>query len=172
MLSVPDQFDIHDAVRVLICKLAHIGGEIDPPAVDAIDLIPREKVAFIGTSGKKVFDDGAGKATDGGIQDHEQEKAKEIIHEGPGGEDDQPSDHALIAESAGIAGALLLPLHGTEAAHGKGAERVIRLPLLNMQQSGAHADGKFNDLYAACLGRQKMSQLMDENNDTERKDRN
>ena len=77
---------------------------------------------------------------------------------------------ALAGQGALIVRVVLLSLHGTEAADGQRPQGILGLPFFPAPDLRSHADGKFVDPDAAGLGRQKVAQLMDCNENAKDQD--
>ena len=168
--SVANDHQIEIPVRVLSGKFAEVGREIDPLPVDAADLVSPLKDPFIRTARLKIRDHGAGKSIGRGIQDHEQSESEQEVHCRTRDQDEHTSQNALIIKRAGILGSFVFPLHRAETSYRQSAKRIYRLFSLLFEQLRPHADGELRHLHAAGLGHQKMSQLMDKDQDSERKD--
>ena len=95
------------------------------------------------------------------VQQQQDQKARQKIHDGAGGENQQLGPESLPVQGMGVVGVLVLALHGAETAAGDGSQGVECFALLLFPQGRPHADGKFVDGHAAGLGRQKVAQLMD-----------
>ncbi|MPN39291.1 hypothetical protein SDC9_186819 [bioreactor metagenome] len=68
-------------------------------------------------------------------------------------------------------GVLVLPLHGAEAAHGKGAQGIVGLAPARGEKLGTHAEGKFVYLDSQQLGGGKVARLMYQDQHSEHQDR-
>mgnify|MGYP000130275648 CR=1 FL=1 len=142
-------------------------------------LIPRAKIR----SKKKVIqemltrmeqyaDNGLDYGFHAAIEAQDNKQSRKEIHPRPGGKDQQLRPKALVFQGPGIAGGLVLPLHGAEAAEGKAPQGVQGLPLLLLANGRAHADGELIHPHAAGLGGHKMSQLVYGDEHTEHQHRN
>ena len=96
-----------------------------------------------------------------GVQYQDNEQSRDEVHGRACREDQQLGPEALVVQGCRIIGILLFAFHGTETAHRKQPQGVLRLPLLLLPQGGPHADGKLVDPHAAGLGRHEMPQLVD-----------
>ena len=115
-----------------------------------------------GAALKKVRDDGSGVGRGSGVEKDDRKKARDEVHERPGSEDDQPPPPAFLRERSRIVRLFVLSLHCAEAANRNRAQRIGRFALFLLPKHGPHADGKFVDLYVKQLRREKVPQLMDE----------
>ena len=138
--------------------------EIHAPAVDLVELIAHLQAVggLQGAALKKVRDDGSGVGAGAGVEKDDRKKARDEVHERPGSEDDQPPPPAFLRERSRIVRLFVLSLHCAEAANRNRAQRIGRFALFLLPKHGPHADGKLVDLYVKQLRREKVPQLMDE----------
>ena len=95
-------------------------------------------------------------------------KPGQKVHKDPGQQDDEPLVPGAVGEGPGVVGdPLFLPLHGAEAADGKQAERVFRLPFLPVKEQRTHADGELVDLDAAEFCGKKVTKFVESDEDPE-----
>ena len=92
------------------------------------------------------------------------------IEEGPGHQDEKPLPGGLVPKGPGVVGVLPLPLHGAEAADGKGPEGIGRLPAPAGKQLRPHADGELVDPDSQRLGGNKVAEFMDGDEQAEHQD--
>ena len=166
--AVPLNDQIHDAVLVTAKEQVQITLGIDPFAVDPDDPVARQQPlgTFIGKAFHKRVDDRDHKEGILGQEQRQQDKAGEEVHKGSRHQNDELSPGRLIGKCPGVVGGVVLPLHGAEAAHGDGAQGILRLPFLRGEQQRPHADGKFVHPHPQQLGGDEVSELMQGDEDT------
>ena len=160
-LSVANNDEIEIPVLVGGGVLEEVSGEENPLAVYAADLVAGLQRALIRAAVGEAGDDGAVEAARAGIEDDDEHETEQEVHRRARDENEKAVPDALVIERSRIVRGFLLPFHGAEAADGKGAERIDRLPLLLMQKLRAHAHGKLRHLHAARLRHKKVAQLVD-----------
>ena len=96
-------------------------------------------------------------------QAHRNNKAQQKIHKRSGAQDDNFFPALLPGKCPGIAGVLILPLHGAVAADRESPKGVKGFSFSLRPQSRAHADSKLIHLYPQQFCGDKVAELMDGN---------
>ena len=160
----------HLRARRAAQSFGHLGpAQPDGPLpVDPHDPVARQQPlgTFIGKAFHKRVDDRDHKEGILGQEQRQQDKAGEEVHKGSRHQNDELSPGRLIGKCPGVVGGVVLPLHGAEAAHGDGAQGILRLPFLRGEQQRPHADGKFVHPHPQQLGGDEVSELMQGDEDT------
>ena len=118
-------------------------------------------LALIGAAGHEVLDLRVAEGVGAGIEQADDDKAQQEIHEGPGAEDDDALPGGLGGEGARVVRGLVLAGHGAVAPEGDQAQGVEGLALLLFPEGRAHAQGELIHPHAAGLGRQEVAALVD-----------
>ena len=93
-------------------------------------------------------------------ENQNQQHTGQKIHQRASGQNQCLCPKALPHKGPLIAGILILPLHGAEAANGKQPQGIQSFPFLESPQFGAHANGKLVDTNFRRLCQQEMAQLV------------
>ena len=157
---------------VQVQQQRQVAVHIDFFPVDGRDAVPHLQGLLEGAAVGKAPDNGLDHGFHAAIEAQDNKQARKEIHPRPGGKDQQLRPKALVFQGPGIAGGLVLPLHGAESAEGKAPQSVQSLPLLPLANGRAHADGELIHPHAAGLGGHKMPQLVygDEHAEHQRRD--
>ena len=108
----------------------------------------------------------------GAQQNRDQHKAQHQIHKRSGKYHQHSAPDCLFFECVGIFAGLILPLHGAESADGEQTKGIRCLPFPKVQELRSHTDGELVDLNMVQLRHDKMSELMNPNNQPENENRN
>ena len=143
-----------------------------PVSVDGQDPVAGLQHAGGGAALGQSGDGGGNIGAGAGIEQDHDEKSRHQVHKRARCQDDQLLPQGLGGKGPGIGRAVVpvLPLHGAVAADGQGAEGVFRLPLLPGPNGRAHADGELIDLDVQLFRRNKMSPLVDRDEQPKEKD--
>ena len=173
-LPVPLHDQIVAARLVAGKERGDVGIDIHAAAVDLVKLVAdlqpllRLQLAAV----KEAGDLRGRKARHARVEDRQHHQARQKVHERTGRQNDEPFPPDFGGKGPGIVGFLILALHGAVAAHGNAAQGIERLAALLFHDGRAHADGKLVHLHVQRLGREKMAQLVDEDQKAENQDRN
>ena len=153
-------------------EVPHILILVDAVPVDAVEPVPHLQgvLPLIGAVRPEVGDHRGAESGRPGIQDQHDHQPQHKVHEGTGHQDQRPLPGRLIGEGPWLVAVFVLPGHGAKAAEGHAAQGIHGLPLLPLEEDGAHAHGKLLHLHAAEFGHREMAQLMDDNQHTEKQD--
>ena len=141
--------------------------------VDPEDFVPRLEA---GRFGRGVFvklgDSHRREPVGRDSHQEDNDKPQDQVHEGAGADDQDPLPDLLVAEGPGIAGAAVLPFHADKAADREKPQGIAGLPIPEVEEGRAHAEGKLVDPDFTELGGGKMAALVDEDDDGEDEDGN
>ena len=138
--------------------------------VNAVEPVPHLQgvLPLIGAVRPEVSDHRGPEGGSPGIQQQHDHQPQHKVHEGTGHQNQRPLPGRLIGEGPGLVAVFILPGHGAEAAEGHAAQGIHGLPLLPLEEDGAHAHGKLLHLYAAELRHGEVAQLMDDHQKAEK----
>ena len=173
LLAVPADDQVEVAGLVAAQQQGHVAEGVDALPVDGQDAVAHLKAGggFQRAAVGEAVDHRDVDGLDPGVKHQNDDKAREEVHQGAGGKDQELAPEALVIQGSGVVGVLLLPFHGAEAADGQQAQSICGIAPGLFEQGGAHADGELVDPHAAGLGRQKVAQLVDGDEHAEYQDR-
>ena len=122
-----------------------------------------------GRAGAQIVDLGQRHQQEGRADQHQQEAGDEI-HGRSRHQDAKALPPGSLLEGSGVIGLGVLPFHGAVTTDGNAANGIKSLTLLLLPDGRSHKHGKLIDLHTGSLRCQKMSKLMDKNQNT--KDQN
>ena len=151
-------------------EVPHVLILVDTVPVDAVEPVPHLQGVhpLIGAVRPEISNHRGAESGSPRIQNQHDHQPQHEVHEGTGHQDQCPLPGRLIGEGPGLVAVFILPGHGTEAAEGHAAQGVHGLPLLPLEEDRAHAYGKLLHLHAAEFGHREVTQLMDDNQKSEK----
>ena len=161
---------VNAAVLIGGQDIAQIIGRVDRAAVGSDYLVADLKAVPAADSVVVKFGDGRGREHIlRGDDYHGQHKTEQYIEHGARDDDEQPPPGLGFAESARVVAFFVLALHCAEAAERNKAQRILGLADLLFKQARAEADRELVYAYVVELGKQKMAELVNNDNDDKHK---